>query len=102
MMRVITGTAKGVRLDTLDGETTRPTSERTKEAMFSMIQFEIEGRRVKPFSKPQLQETFLRFRARGYKLHTLPDFSSKQRRHLRNKNTESYKPGAQSHFQKAC
>lgn len=46
MMRVITGTAKGVRLDTLDGETTRPTSERTKEAMFSMIQFEIEGRRV--------------------------------------------------------
>ena len=46
MMRVITGTAKGVRLDTLEGETTRPTSERTKEAMFSMIQFEIEGRRV--------------------------------------------------------
>ena len=46
MMRVITGTAKGVRLDTLEGETTRPTSERAKEAMFSMIQFEIEGRRV--------------------------------------------------------
>lgn len=46
MMRVITGRAKGVRLDAPTGETTRPTAERTKEAMFSMIQFEIEGRRV--------------------------------------------------------
>ena len=46
MMRVITGKAKGVRLDAPAGERTRPTSERSKEAMFSMIQFEIEGRRV--------------------------------------------------------
>ena len=46
MMRIITGKAKGIRLATLEGENTRPTSERTKEAVFSMIQFELEGRRV--------------------------------------------------------
>lgn len=45
-MRIITGSAKGVRLATLDGEATRPTSERVKEAVFSMLQFDIEGRRV--------------------------------------------------------
>lgn len=46
MMRIITGTARGVKLDTLEGEVTRPTSERLKEALFSMIQFDIEGRAV--------------------------------------------------------
>lgn len=46
MMRIITGTARGIRLATLEGEATRPTSERAKEAVFSMIQFDIEGRSV--------------------------------------------------------
>ena len=46
MMRVITGTARGQRLKTLEGDATRPTSERIKGAIFSSIQFEIEGRRV--------------------------------------------------------
>ena len=46
-MRIITGSARGVRLITLEGEEiTRPTTERVKEALFSMIQFDIEGRRV--------------------------------------------------------
>lgn len=46
-MRIITGTARGVRLETLDGdEITRPTGEKVKEALFSMIQFEIDGARV--------------------------------------------------------
>ena len=45
-MRIITGSAKGTKLETLDGERTRPTTERVKEAVFSMIQFDIEGRRV--------------------------------------------------------
>lgn len=45
-MRVITGTARGVKLETLTGEAVRPTSEKTKEAVFSAIQFDIEGRRV--------------------------------------------------------
>ena len=46
MMRIITGKARGVRLATLEGENTRPTSERAKEAIFSMLQFEIDGARV--------------------------------------------------------
>lgn len=46
MMRIITGRARGVRLVTLAGENTRPTSERAKEAIFSMIQFEIRNAEV--------------------------------------------------------
>lgn len=45
-MRVITGTARGRRLITLEGDDVRPTTEKVKEALFSIIQFEIEGRRV--------------------------------------------------------
>ena len=46
MMRIITGKARGVRLATLKGENTRPTSERTKEAVFSILQFELSGKEV--------------------------------------------------------
>lgn len=46
MLRIITGTAKGKKLITLEGEATRPTSERIKEAVFSSIQFDLEERRV--------------------------------------------------------
>ena len=46
MLRIITGTKKGKKLFTLEGEATRPTSERIKGAMFSSIQFDIEYRRV--------------------------------------------------------
>ncbi|MBR5524399.1 MAG: 16S rRNA (guanine(966)-N(2))-methyltransferase RsmD [Clostridia bacterium] len=45
-MRVITGLARGRRLETLPGEVTRPTGEKVKESLFSAIQFDIEGRRV--------------------------------------------------------
>ena len=45
-MRIITGQARGRRLETLPGLETRPTAERVKEALFSVLQFEIEGRRV--------------------------------------------------------
>ena len=45
-MRVITGTAWGVLLKTPEGLTTRPTSDRVKEALFSIIHFEIPGARV--------------------------------------------------------
>lgn len=44
MMRIITGSARGVKLLTLEGDATRPTAERVKEAVFSMLQFELEGR----------------------------------------------------------
>ena len=46
MMRIITGKAKGIKLKTLEGMTTRPTAERVKEAVFSALQFDIEGRKV--------------------------------------------------------
>lgn len=46
MLRIITGSAKGKKIITLEGEATRPTSERIKEAVFSSIQFDIENRRV--------------------------------------------------------
>ena len=40
-MRVITGTLRGKRLITLDGESVRPTTDKTKEAIFSIIQFDL-------------------------------------------------------------
>lgn len=46
MMKVITGTLRGRVVQTLEGEATRPTTQRVKEALFSAIQFDIEGRRV--------------------------------------------------------
>lgn len=45
-MRVITGKARGVQLKTPDGMQTRPTTDRVKEALFSIIHFEIPGARV--------------------------------------------------------
>lgn len=45
-MRVITGSAKGKRLKELPGMDTRPTTDRVKEGLFNVIQFDIEGRRV--------------------------------------------------------
>ncbi len=45
-MRVITGTAKGIQLLTPKGNATRPTTDRVKEALFSIIQFELYGKTV--------------------------------------------------------
>lgn len=46
MMRIITGTARGTKLLSPEGMATRPTSERTKEAVFSVLAFDVPGRRV--------------------------------------------------------
>ncbi len=43
-MRIITGTARGTKLKTLPGNDTRPTTEICKEAVFSVIQFELHDR----------------------------------------------------------
>ncbi len=45
-MRVITGSARGRRLRTPDGKDIRPTTDKVKEAVFSIIQFDIEGAAV--------------------------------------------------------
>jgi len=45
-MRVIAGQARGVVLKTPDGMKTRPTADRVKEALFSIIHFDVPGARV--------------------------------------------------------
>ena len=45
-MRVIAGTARSIPLLSRDGIETRPTADRVKEAIFNVVQFEIEGRQV--------------------------------------------------------
>ena len=45
-MRVITGTARGRKLKTPVGYDVRPTSDQVKEAIFNIVQFDVEGRRV--------------------------------------------------------
>ena len=45
-MRVISGCVRGRKLKELPGMDTRPTTDKVKESLFNIIQFEIEGRRV--------------------------------------------------------
>lgn len=45
-MRVITGKARGTVLKTPEGLQTRPTADRVKEALFSIIQFDVPGAKV--------------------------------------------------------
>ena len=45
-MRVITGSARGRKLKTLEGDSVRPTTDKVKESIFNIIQFDIEGRRI--------------------------------------------------------
>ncbi len=45
-MRVITGSARGTKLNTLSGNDVRPTAEQVKEALFSSIHFQLEGSSV--------------------------------------------------------
>ena len=45
-MRVIAGKAKGMQLHTPDGMLTRPTTDRVKEALFSILQFDLPGARA--------------------------------------------------------
>lgn len=46
MLRVISGTARNLLLKTPDGLDTRPTTDRIKETLFNMIQFDIPGKIV--------------------------------------------------------
>ena len=45
-MRVISGTARGKKLETIDGLDTRPTLDRVKEALFNIIQFDVKDSKV--------------------------------------------------------
>ena len=44
-MRVIAGTARHLKLKTMEGMNTRPTTDRVKETLFNMLSFYIEGTR---------------------------------------------------------
>ena len=41
-MRIISGKARGTKLYTLEGESTRPTLDRVKESLFNIIQMKIK------------------------------------------------------------
>ena len=43
-MRIISGTARSVKLKPIPGLDVRPTGDRVKESLFNIIQFDIEGR----------------------------------------------------------
>ncbi len=45
-MRVITGSARGKKLNVPKGMDIRPTADMVKESVFNILQFEIEGRRI--------------------------------------------------------
>ena len=45
-MRVISGKARGIVLKTPDGMQTRPTADRVKEALFSILQFDLPAKRI--------------------------------------------------------
>ena len=45
-MRVISGTARGRRLREPKDYSVRPTTDKVKESIFNIVQFDIEGRRV--------------------------------------------------------
>ena len=42
-MRVVAGSAKSLKLKTIEGMETRPTQDRIKETLFNMIQYDIAG-----------------------------------------------------------
>ena len=46
MVRIIAGSARGLRIKTVPSEKTKPTLDRVKEPMFSILTGEIEGRIV--------------------------------------------------------
>lgn len=45
-MRIIAGSKRGLKLEALEGLETRPTTDRVKEALFNLIQFEVQGAKV--------------------------------------------------------
>ena len=45
-MRVISGSARGKKLDSLEGLETRPTLDRVKEALFNILQFDIKDAKI--------------------------------------------------------
>ena len=45
-MRIISGTMRGTKLYTLEGLNTRPTLDRVKEALFNILNFDLQEAKV--------------------------------------------------------
>lgn len=82
-MRVISGTAKGKKLESLSEEGLRPTTDRVKEAIFSVIQFEIEGRTFLDLFSGSGQMA-IEALSRGANFATLVDHSPKSIKIIKN------------------
>ena len=96
MMRIITGSARGKKLLTLEGNDTRPTSERIKGAIFSSIQFDIENRIVLDIFAGSGQMG-LEALSRGAERATFID-SSREALDIVKKNAEATGFFSKSHF----
>ncbi len=82
-MRVISGIIKGKKLESLSDESLRPTTDRVKEAIFSVIQFEIENRSFLDLFSGSGQMA-IEALSRGAKFVTLVDNSSKSIKIIKN------------------
>ena len=82
-MRVISGIAKGKKLESLSEKNLRPTTDRVKEAIFSVIQFEIEGRSFLDLFSGSGQMT-IEALSRGASFATLVDHSPKSIKIIKN------------------
>ncbi len=93
-MRVITGALRGKRLLTLEGESVRPTTYKTKEAIFSIVQFDLPQAEVLDLfaGSGQLGIEAL---SRGARFCVLVD-NSKNSLEIIKKNIESCKLGSSS------
>ena len=72
-MRVITGIAGGRKLKSPEGEAVRPTADHVKQAMFNILQFDLEGRRILDLfgGTGQLGIDALSYLARGEKFDVI-------------------------------
>ena len=82
-MRVVSGTARGKKLESLSEEGLRPTTDRVKEAIFSVIQFEIEGRTFLDLFSGSGQMA-IEALSRGANFATLVDHSPKSIKIIKN------------------
>lgn len=89
MMRIITGTARGAKLYTLSGDTTRPTTEYAKEAIFNTLSSQIADKTVLDLYAGSGQMG-LETLSRGAKLCVFTD-SSKEAVEIIKKNAEKTK-----------
>lgn len=75
-MRVISGSARGKKLVTLEGLATRPTLDRVKEAVFNILQFDLKDKNILDLFSGS-GALAIEALSRGAKRAVLCDFSSK-------------------------